>query len=230
MSQSFLISHALSSWIPAGILMLTALLPVSVRAGDDDLRATGGTRLPYALYLEALNEYPEYDPDMDYTKLGTIVTKITPGSMVLVKKNLVDRVVVQKSAYKIFLYKGQSLVKSFNISLGKNPRGPKMFEGDKKTPEGKYVLDYVKLNSSFYKAFHISYPSPEDIERAKKAGRRPGGMIMIHGEPPYRGKSEDRVDGLMPSNWTNGCIALINSDMDEFLDLVDPGTTIEIFP
>lgn len=230
MSCFFLISHFPSLLIPSLALILSMAVSGSSEANDDDLRATAGTMLPYSVYLEALNEYPEYDPDTDYTKLETIVTKITAGSIATSRKNLVDRVVVRKSSYKIFLYKGETLIKSFNISLGKNPHGPKMFEGDKKTPEGKYILDYVKLNSSFYKAFHISYPNPEDIDRARKAGRRPGGMIMIHGEPPYRGKIEDRVDGLMPSNWTNGCIALINSDMDEFLDLVDPGTMIEILP
>ncbi len=205
-------------------------LLASINSLADNLKTTGGTSMPYRLYLEALNEYPEYDPERDYTKLGTISINLANIGITSIKKNLVDKVVVYKSQYKIFLYKGNNLIKSFYISLGKKPKGPKLYEGDQKTPEGIYTLDYIKERSNYYKAFHISYPNSKDIERARKLGKRPGGMIMVHGEPHFYGKQEDRVPGIMPSNWTNGCIALLNADMDEFLSLVDPGTTIEILP
>ena len=97
----------------------------------------------------------------------------------------------------------------------------------KKTPEGTYILDYVNQNSRFHKSFHISYPNKNDIQYAKSFGKKPGGMIMVHGQPYIK---DNPTPGLQASNWTNGCIALLNDDMDEFLELVSPGTVIEIQP
>ncbi|MGN1394453.1 MAG: murein L,D-transpeptidase family protein [Succinivibrionaceae bacterium] len=143
---------------------------------------------------------------------------------------IITRVVVKKSLYRLFLYQNNILIKTYIIALGKNPVGHKQYEGDQKTPEGKYILDYIKLNSNYYKSFHISYPNANDIKHAESMGRSPGGMIMVHGQPKYTGKKEDFVPGIQASNWTNGCIALLNEDMDEFIQLVKPGTIIEIEP
>jgi murein L,D-transpeptidase YafK len=130
----------------------------------------------------------------------------------------------------MYLYKDSNLIQTFLIALGKNPKGPKTMEGDKKTPEGTYTLDYIKRNTKYYKAFHISYPNVSDIKKAKSLGIKPGSMIMIHGQPSSRGGNDDTTPGIQSSNWTNGCIALMNYDMDKFVELVDPGTEIIIEP
>ena len=98
-------------------------------------------------------------------------------------------------------------------------------EGDQRTPEGRYTLDYKKSNSGFYKAIHINYPNLDDIKRANELGVRPGGMIMIHGQLNRMG---DRR--VQPSNWTNGCIAVLNHEMDEIWNAIEPGTPIVIEP
>ena len=208
-------------------LLAVSLLSVHASAKEDTTIA--GTNLPYSVFIEALLESPEYDELTDYTKLNTVHLRILPGSVPSVHKNsgLIDKVVVKKSVYRIYLYKDNKVVKTYFIALGANPKGHKQYEGDKRTPEGTYILDYVKQNSRFYKSFHISYPNKKDIEHAKALGKRPGGMIMVHGQPYIQ---NNPTPGIQSSNWTNGCIALMNDDMDEFLELVAPGTVIEILP
>jgi len=139
----------------------------------------------------------------------------------------IDRVVVSKSLYSLSLYSQQRLVKRFWVALGTNPQGPKQQAGDKRTPEGVYLLDYKKTDTAYYKAIHISYPNEQDRARAQALGVDPGGMILIHGQPngtPLSGA------GLQSSNWTDGCIALLNHDMDELWQAVEPGTLIQILP
>jgi murein L,D-transpeptidase YafK len=103
--------------------------------------------------------------------------------------------------------------------------GHKQQEGDERTPEGKYLLDYKKDDSAFYKAIHISYPNQNDIENAKKRGVSPGGLIMIHGQRNGLGWLSFASQFF---NWTNGCIAVTNSEMEEIWLAVDAGTPIEI--
>lgn len=137
----------------------------------------------------------------------------------------IDLVKVDKSARKMYLIKEGEIVKSFKIALGANPQGYKQQEGDEKTPEGTYVLDYKNEKSSFYRSMHISYPNAVDIENAKKAGVNPGGQIMVHGQ-------KNGFSGLsflsQNFDWTNGCIAITNAEMDEFMSLVDVNTKISI--
>ncbi|MGL5037551.1 MAG: L,D-transpeptidase family protein, partial [Aeromonas sp.] len=109
--------------------------------------------------------------------------------------------------------------------LGPAPKGPKLQVGDQRTPEGTYILDYKKSNSGFYKAIHISYPNLADMRRSSLAGVEPGGMIMIHGQPNRLGNRR-----MQPSNWTNGCIAVLNHEIDEIWDAIEPGTPIIIKP
>ena len=113
------------------------------------------------------------------------------------------------------------------MAFGDNPVGHKQQEGDERTPEGKYILDYKKDDSSFYKAIHISYPNKDDIESAKKKGVSPGGFIMIHGQKNGYGWAAWITQYF---NWTDGCIAVTNSEMDEIWEAVDIGTPIEIKP
>ncbi|KGK00072.1 L,D-transpeptidase family protein [Thalassotalea sp. ND16A] len=137
----------------------------------------------------------------------------------------VDLVKVDKSARTMLLYSGQTLVKRYKIALGESPKGHKLQEGDNKTPEGSYNLDYKKDDSAFYRAMHISYPNELDIEQAQQDGLNPGGFIMIHGQKNGDSKNPTITQRF---NWTNGCIALTNTEMDEFLTLVDSGTKIDI--
>nr|WP_086940231.1 L,D-transpeptidase family protein [Thaumasiovibrio occultus] len=137
----------------------------------------------------------------------------------------VDQVVINKSAREMHLVIGGEIIRTYRIALGRTPQGHKILEGDSRTPEGVYELDYVLENSSYYRAMHVSYPNAADIAAAEKLGVSPGGQIMIHGQTngsPYRGLQARDGD------WTNGCIAISNAEMDEFLSLVDVGTPILI--
>lgn len=138
-----------------------------------------------------------------------------------------DKVIVKKSQAKLLLmYKGK-VIKEYHVAFGAEPKGHKQQEGDERTPEGKYVLDYKKSNSSFYKAIHISYPNEQDKLHAKKLGVDPGGLIMIHGQKNGFGLFSFITQKF---NWTNGCIAVTNSEMDEIWEAVDENTPIEILP
>jgi murein L,D-transpeptidase YafK len=138
-----------------------------------------------------------------------------------------DRVVVYKSERRLVLLSRGNEIRSYKVALGSEPVGAKTQHGDHRTPEGVYTLDSWNPNSHFYKAFHISYPSPKDIATAKKLGTSPGGDIMLHGLPKeyaWVGKAHTLHD------WTDGCIAVTNEEMDELWKLVPVGTPIEIKP
>lgn len=138
-----------------------------------------------------------------------------------------DKVLVVKSESKLYLMKNEKVLNAFKVAFGANPKGHKEKEGDEKTPEGKYILDYKKSESTFYKAIHISYPNEEDKKRAKEAGVNPGGLIMIHGQKHRFGWLAWFTQNF---NWTDGCIAVSNSAMDEIWEAVSVGTPIEIKP
>ncbi|WP_455365646.1 L,D-transpeptidase family protein [Kaarinaea lacus] len=138
-----------------------------------------------------------------------------------------DLVIVEKSKTRLYLMKDNKVLKSFRIALGAKPKGHKQQEGDERTPEGRYLLDYKKEDSGFYKAIHISYPNEDDILRARERGVDPGGQIMIHGQK----NTVSKVAFTRQSrNWTDGCIAVTNSAMDIIWQAVDPGTPIIIKP
>lgn len=138
-----------------------------------------------------------------------------------------DKVIVNKSKAKLYLQKNGKVIKEFNVAFGENPKGHKQQEGDERTPEGNYILDYKKTDSSFYKAIHISYPNKYDIEIAKQSNVDPGGLIMIHGQKNNFGWLSFITQRF---NWTNGCIAVTNSEMDQIWEAVNIGTPIEIQP
>jgi murein L,D-transpeptidase YafK len=132
-------------------------------------------------------------------------------------------VLVLKAERKLLLLNGETVLKTYRISLGGHPVGSKAMEGDRKTPEGKYVLDWHNAQSDFYKSIHISYPNQADLARAAKLGVPPGADLFIHGLPnDYQGPSKP------PGDWTNGCIAVSNAEMDEIWQAVPDGTPIEI--
>jgi murein L,D-transpeptidase YafK len=142
-------------------------------------------------------------------------------------KETADLVRVFKSERKIQLIAKGQVIREFPIALGGKPVGHKRQSGDQHTPEGEYILDYKKSDSAFHKAIHISYPNPTDIENARKAGILPGGQIMIHGQKNGFGWLAFLTQRF---DWTNGCVALSNKDMDEVWNLVDVKTPIELLP
>jgi murein L,D-transpeptidase YafK len=139
----------------------------------------------------------------------------------------VDLVVVNKSQSRLSIIRDGKTIKSYLIAMGDAPNGHKLKEGDQRTPQGRYFLDYKKSDSAFYKSIHISYPNEEDKLRADALGISPGGMIMIHGENPRSTLSPEEAQKY---NWTNGCIAVTNKEMDELWRMIEPGTPIEIWP
>ncbi len=138
-----------------------------------------------------------------------------------------DLVVVKKSELKLYLIKDKKILGVYSISLGSYPKGHKLREGDGRTPEGRYILDYKNAHSKFYKSIHISYPNKLDILRARKLHLSPGGNIMIHGQKNGWGWASFFMQHF---NWTNGCIALSNSDMDKIWKAIRIGTPIDIKP
>lgn len=138
-----------------------------------------------------------------------------------------DMVVVIKSEKRLFLMQTGKVFASFPATFGAKPRGHKQQQGDERTPEGLYVLDYKNSKSKFYKSIHVSYPNAVDRRRARKQGVDPGGDIMIHGQTNEWGWAAPIAQLF---NWTNGCIALRNRDMDKVWKAVDIGTPIEIKP
>jgi murein L,D-transpeptidase YafK len=142
-------------------------------------------------------------------------------------ESAIDQVVVYKQQRKLVLLAHGKEVRTYRVALGGEPVGPKRRQGDHRTPEGSYVLDSRNAQSHFYKAFHISYPNSQDVAAAKKLGAKPGGDIMLHGLPngyAWVGKAHVLHD------WTDGCIAVSNEEMDEIWSLVRVGTPIEIKP
>jgi murein L,D-transpeptidase YafK len=138
-----------------------------------------------------------------------------------------DLVVVNKAARRLDLYRGDVLLKSYAVSLGRHPIGPKQKQGDGKTPEGEYRLDSRKADSSFHRALHISYPGPADIAAARSNGVDAGGLVMIHGMKNglgWLGRLHLTID------WTDGCVAVTNREMDEIWRSVPDGTKIVLRP
>jgi murein L,D-transpeptidase YafK len=140
-----------------------------------------------------------------------------------------DKVLVKKSERRLYLMRKGRPFLSYPISLGFEPEGHKEREGDGRTPEGRYVLDWRNPTSRFYKSLHISYPNFGDRLRAERRGHKPGGMIMIHGQPPPNEHAELQqiVSG---EDWTRGCIAVPNYAIDEIWEYTAEGTVIDILP
>lgn len=141
----------------------------------------------------------------------------------------VDHIVVHKAARTMTLYGVDGSVTVIErIQLGGDPRGPKHFEGDRRTPEGRFVIDYGNSNSAYHLALHISYPRPADTAYASARGRSAGGLIMIHGQPNDwpPAASGQRV----PGDWTDGCIALSDEQIEALWQAVPDGTVIDIVP
>ena len=133
----------------------------------------------------------------------------------------VTKIEVHKSERKMYLLNGKTVLKSYKIKLGGNPIGPKQFEGDQKTPEGAYLITHRNPNSAYHLSLGISYPNQADREYAKSQNKRPGGDIFIHGGPK---------EWFAGRDWTAGCIAVRDREMEEIFAMVNPGVQINIYP
>ena len=134
----------------------------------------------------------------------------------------VTRIVVFKDDLRMHLMHGDKVLTSYDVDLGFQPEGPKQFEGDGKTPEGRYLIDRRNPRSSFYLSIGLNYPNRKDVEYAQSQGKKPGGDIFIHGQATGPNRSGE--------NWTAGCIAVTNPEMREIYAMVQEGTPIDIYP
>jgi murein L,D-transpeptidase YafK len=135
---------------------------------------------------------------------------------------MADKVFVDKSERRLDLLRDGAVIASFPVALGFNPEGHKTQEGDGRTPEGSYVLDWRNPNSRFHLSLHVSYPDAGDRAQAEARGLSPGGDIFIHGTPGWYAAAG--------GDWTLGCIAVANAHMDAIWQAVPDGTPIEIVP
>ncbi|MEM7470638.1 MAG: L,D-transpeptidase family protein [Pseudomonadota bacterium] len=136
----------------------------------------------------------------------------------------VTRILVLKEKRRMYLMNGKRVLKAYDFDLGFAPEGDKLFEGDGRTPEGRYYIDRRNPNSSFYLSIGINYPNARDRAEARKLGKSPGGDIFIHGQPNLNPAKRRGPD------WTAGCIAVTNKEMREIYAMVNNGTAIDIMP
>ncbi|CAM4016114.1 L,D-transpeptidase family protein [Palleronia rufa] len=135
----------------------------------------------------------------------------------------VTQVLLYKGERKLLLLNGQTVLEQYDVGLGFAPQGHKQFEGDGRTPEGNYLIDKRNPNSQYHLSVGISYPNPVDVARAAAMGKDPGGDIFIHGRGPTYKKDAAR-------DWTWGCIAVKDREIEEIYAMVTDGTPISIFP
>jgi murein L,D-transpeptidase YafK len=138
-----------------------------------------------------------------------------------------DRILVEKSARRLTLIRNGNALKTYRVALGRVPIGPKEYEGDQRTPEGVYSIDFHKPDSDYHLALHVSYPEQRDIDRAGAQGLSAGSDIMIHGLPNGRGwigRFHRRSDS------TAGCVAVADFEIEEIYRAVPDGTPIELRP
>lgn len=144
-----------------------------------------------------------------------------PAKILTYSGPAVTLIEVHKADRKMFLLNDGKVLKSYDIQLGGNPVGAKQFEGDNKTPEGAYKISMRNPKSTYHLSLRISYPNDANRAFAKAAGKEPGGDIMIHGQPSWT---------TVKGDWTVGCIAVTDKEIEEIYAMVNPGTPIHIFP
>jgi murein L,D-transpeptidase YafK len=150
-----------------------------------------------------------------------------PSAPPLATSQKIDSILILKNEHILELVSNGKVVRTYRVALGRGGLAPKEREGDERTPEGHYLIDERNSASKFYKALHISYPNGSDRERADRLGVSPGGAIMIHGLPDglgWIGAAHRLYD------WTSGCVAVTDAQMDEIWKDVSVGTPVEIRP
>jgi murein L,D-transpeptidase YafK len=176
-----------------------------------------------AALLAPMAALPE--PAAGNAATGLVQTNYTPGRSAALP--VATRVVVYKSARKLELLRGNEVLRTYKISLGLQPVGHKERSGDFRTPEGRYALTRRNPRSDFFLSIQVSYPGPADLKRAKENGWDPGGSIMIHGMP---NRLRHEPGYYQARDWTDGCIAVSNSDMVEIWLLTQNEVPIDILP
>lgn len=181
----------------------------------------GSGGAPVSDRSEAANSFPTaYPPGMDR---GT-ASRTIPRDSVTGRPMIADYLVVDKSERLLIAYRGGRPIKAYRgLQFGDAPMGHKRFQGDERTPEGVYTIDTRNPQSRFHLSLRISYPNRQDRAFASQYGRSAGGDIFIHGQPTGR-------PGRMRGDWTDGCIALTNAEIEELWQIVPDGTPIEIRP
>lgn len=139
----------------------------------------------------------------------------------------ITRIVVEKKNHRMTLYSSEGVVRTYHVALGRGGLEPKRYQGDKRTPEGNYLIDFRNEKSGYHRSLHISYPNPADVKNASSVGKAPGGDIMIHG-------IRNGVGWVGPFHrffdWTAGCLAVTDNEIEEIWTLVKDGTPVEIKP
>jgi murein L,D-transpeptidase YafK len=151
---------------------------------------------------------------------------VPAGSSSLVSSQA-DHIIIEKSTHTITIYDHASILGKYKVALGRGGVGPKVQQGDHKTPEGQYTVDSRNAHSAFHLALHLSYPNAQDRARAAQSNLNPGGSIEIHGLPPrfaWLGRLANSVD------WTDGCIAVTDKEIEEIWRIVPNGTRVDILP
>lgn len=157
--------------------------------------------------------------------LLALVASCGPGKFKHYSGPPVTQVVVNKSARQMLLLSGSSIIGAYGVGLGNEPQGHKQFSGDGKTPEGNYFIDRRNPDSRYHLSIGISYPNPQDAAFAASVGQHPGNDIFIHGQGP-----EGRALAPIRHDWTAGCIAVSDAEMEDIYAMVQDGTPIRINP
>jgi murein L,D-transpeptidase YafK len=171
--------------------------------------------------IDAMSYMPDFLAKQD--------RKVTEAEKQEYGRLFADKVVIKKAERTLYLVKQDKPFRTYRISLGFQPRGDKQRQGDGRTPEGRYYLDWRSSGSKYRKSLHVSYPNYQDRLHASRRGVDPGGMIMIHGQPSGGASSALRKE-ISSEDWTQGCIAVSNLAIDEIWSYTVDGTPIEILP
>ena len=187
----------------------------------------------FAIALIGVFAYQKYNQFIPTANASIHVQKLSDHDINRIRQTTpITAVEVYKADRIVKLLHHQQTIQTYPMRLGFDPTGHKVKEGDGKTPEGQYILDWRNPKSAFYKSLHVSYPNAQDQLKAQQLGVSAGGDIMIHGSATTA--QIEKLPSLMlylPRNdWTWGCIAVRNIDMDEIWKLVDDGTVITIYP
>lgn len=161
-------------------------------------------------------------PPPRMTTVATPATTVAPPPV-----GLVDSIVVEKRAHRLTLFRDGKPAQTYLVALGANPVGDKLRAGDRRTPEGVFYIDARQPNSKYHLALHISYPDASHRARSAKIGAQPGGDIMIHGLPNGLGAAGATH---REHDWTNGCVALTDEEIEQIWSVVPIGTPVEIKP
>ncbi len=179
--------------------------------------------------LRSINRSLEQELKIKGDELETLQKKIASLTQTIyaIQNGPADKILVEKKERRLTLLAGDKVLKTYRIALGGNPVGHKESQGDQKTPEGSYIISGRNKNSLYHLSLRISYPNENDIRRARELGVSPGGDIMIHGIKKGLSWVGDRHTTI---DWTEGCIAVTNEEIEEIANLVPNGTKVEIRP